>query len=933
MKHQKTAMFLLSAIMMLFLLPPLSLAAVASEEPLAATEISEPTEPTEMSETAELTETDEVTPVSSVTVETVNAMIAALPEASALDEMCDEELNDVYERTQDAYDAYEALSDEERALVVGAEVFEELFAWFNQQVSALAKCTSTTHTLGLTGICSRCDKTFQAELSGTYYLQFTNAYNAASRGNTLTLYGNISLGTFTISKSLTFKLKNASAKLLGTLLTVNATTTFKNGKIMVPVVANEEISLSGIKLMYDLTVCSTVNSKSANTIRTVEVKSGTFTQSGSSCETTNLNISGGTANIKKGDVTTANATAGTISVSDGVVKKLNLNGGKATISGGTITTLNVLATTGTELTGGSFGVITCADGLNPFSFLPDGYAYKDEQGVWVARDESLTTLSNVTVEVCTHRYNGSIFCVACGHECTHESVTDELCDACGKHMAKVPTANVDGVYEIWNAEQLAWFAALVGGTLEGTDKNASADAVLMDEIYIDKDLPTGTVWTPIGCTDSPYTGTFDGNGKTVSGLYCTGENGNGIGLFGVVDGGKVKNFRVYGTITLSETVQKVGGAVGYAKSSAVVSGVTSYVTVSDTRADAEARIGHVGGIVGNLESNSTVTSCTAYGSITLQHAESVGGIVGNASTNNTITDCDNYADIVSNGNSAHVGGVAGSAASGTKLVRCRNYGGVTSNGCDCIGGVVAYANENCKLESCANLGTVTCTASGHAFIGGILGYINNARFAGISDCFNYGSIMTVDTYTNYAGAILGWNRTTNNIYNAGNVFTNNYYLDTSCSSAYGTGGGFVSAAAKDASAFSSGEVAWLLNGKKAEGVWKQIVETDATPVFVGPTVYYDESTYTNDNEILSVTVTESGTNVSVFLLREGSYALVLADRDGARLNTVKTETASSSANNAIVTVTSDLVLGANDTVFLWSALNEMKPLCEPVAVN
>ncbi len=124
-----------------------------------------------------------------------------------------------------------------------------------------------------------------------------------------------------------------------------------------------------------------------------------------------------------------------------------------------------------------------------------------------------------------------------------------------------------------------------------------------------------------------------------------------------------------------------------------------------------------------------------------------------------------------------------------------------------------------------------------------------------------------------------------------------------------------------------------MNDKKPEGVWKQIVQTDITPVFFGPTVYYEDSAYTNDYEILSVTATKSGANVAVFLPEKGNYTLVLADREGARLNTVKTATASSSAKKQTVTVSSDLVLGTNDTVYLWSTLDEMKPLCEPFTVK
>ena len=84
-------------------------------------------------------------------------------------------------------------------------------------------------------------------------------------------------------------------------------------------------------------------------------------------------------------------------------------------------------------------------------------------------------------------------------------------------------------YEISNAEELYWFAALVNGELEGVSQNTSANAVLTADITVNNDVlySDGTLnenysnfitWTPIGYFES-YTGTFDGQGHTISGLY------------------------------------------------------------------------------------------------------------------------------------------------------------------------------------------------------------------------------------------------------------------------------------------------------------------------------------------------------------------------------------------------------------------------------
>ena len=96
----------------------------------------------------------------------------------------------------------------------------------------------------------------------------------------------------------------------------------------------------------------------------------------------------------------------------------------------------------------------------------------------------------------------------------------------------------DTVYEISNAGQLFWFAGLVNGTLNGVEQNTSANAILTANITVNENLldslqydAEGNVsngsdfitWTPIAdCMEdhtTQYSGTFDGNNKTVSGLY------------------------------------------------------------------------------------------------------------------------------------------------------------------------------------------------------------------------------------------------------------------------------------------------------------------------------------------------------------------------------------------------------------------------------
>lgn len=72
-----------------------------------------------------------------IAVESVQAMIDALPTADELRAMTKDGQNAVYTDLQAAYDAYNALTDGQKAEVTGAEIFDQLFEVFNGMVNAL----------------------------------------------------------------------------------------------------------------------------------------------------------------------------------------------------------------------------------------------------------------------------------------------------------------------------------------------------------------------------------------------------------------------------------------------------------------------------------------------------------------------------------------------------------------------------------------------------------------------------------------------------------------------------------------------------------------------------------------------------------------------------------------------------------------------------
>ena len=71
-------------------------------------------------------------------VAAMQARIDALPDAEALPTMDGDAAMAAYDAVQAAYDAYEALTEAQQAEITGADRFEALFGWFNEQVAPLA---------------------------------------------------------------------------------------------------------------------------------------------------------------------------------------------------------------------------------------------------------------------------------------------------------------------------------------------------------------------------------------------------------------------------------------------------------------------------------------------------------------------------------------------------------------------------------------------------------------------------------------------------------------------------------------------------------------------------------------------------------------------------------------------------------------------------
>ena len=290
----------------------------------------------------------------------------------------------------------------------------------------------------------------------------------------------------------------------------------------------------------------------------------------------------------------------------------------------------------------------------------------------------------VTKETESHSIGENGFC-ACNEVYQPAELTTDKYDIDGDDSK-------DAVYEISNAGQLYWFAGLVNGTLSSVTQKTSANAVLTADIVVNKNVlkSDGTVnegtfkeWTPIGNTCngsySPYTGIFDGQNHTISGLYFNQENSYDVGLFGR-NNGKIANAGILDSYF--NGTSKVGGVCGNNYTGTITN---CYNTGS------VSGLGNLGGVNG-YNDGGTITNSYNAGSVSGTERY-VGGVSG-YNDGGTITNCYNVGSV---GGSGYVGGVNGWNKG--IITNCYNTGSVSGTGVN-VGGVIGRNESNASITNC-----------------------------------------------------------------------------------------------------------------------------------------------------------------------------------------------------------------------------------------
>ena len=265
--------------------------------------------------------------------------------------------------------------------------------------------------------------------------------------------------------------------------------------------------------------------------------------------------------------------------------------------------------------------------------------------------------------------------------------------------------------------------------LDAMRDNLGGNYLLMNNLdpttagYEDLASPTanqGKGWQPIGSLLAdpfyffiiepvvPFTGSLDGQGYELRGLFVGRPDEDGVGLLSCLDRGVVKNLGVVNADVTGRVY--VGGLVGENRGTVNNSYFTGSVTGSHHS---------VGGLVGGNSWSGTLSNCYSTGTVT-GDGQYFGGLAGG--NHGTVSNCYSEASVIGTGDS--VGGLAG--ANWGLVSGCHSTGSVS--GVWIVGGLVGW-NHHGTVSNSYSTGNVVGQASVGGLLGGHLdGAVSNSHY-------------------------------------------------------------------------------------------------------------------------------------------------------------------------------------------------------------
>ncbi|WP_026903271.1 GLUG motif-containing protein [Pedobacter glucosidilyticus] len=341
--------------------------------------------------------------------------------------------------------------------------------------------------------------------------------------------------------------------------------------------------------------------------------------------------------------------------------------------------------------------------------------------------------------------------------------------------------------------------------------NLSANYILINSLdensadyatYASSTANTNTGWLPIGDATTKFTGNFNGNNRTISGININRPNTDYQGLFGFANGSSISNLGllavsitgrglvgglagrlgdgistaigtvndvyVTGTVTgnaasTSSTggligissnnnidgcystanvtgVNRIGGLIG--ETSVLTVGTAGFIRNSYTTGTVIGSGERIGGLVGFANINTNISNCYANGAISGQF--SVGGLLGQA-ISVTLSDCSASGATTASGSvadgsgAASCGGLIGDVSGTSTITKSKATGNVTGSGRNC-GGLIGNLLGSPTISLCFATGSATLTATTQGSLGGFVGAINPDVIGSIQNCYAKGNV-------------------------------------------------------------------------------------------------------------------------------------------------------------------------------------------------
>ena len=250
--------------------------------------------------------------------------------------------------------------------------------------------------------------------------------------------------------------------------------------------------------------------------------------------------------------------------------------------------------------------------------------------------------------------------------------------------------------------------ATIAEQINNGELSADTNIVLNGDIDLNATRSTESNWTPIGTSEQPFTGTFDGKGFTIKNL------------------------------TLVENEAKEGkayiGFFGYAKDVTIKNITFKNVNINIPCLDIDHSQGHIGAVAGSLEGTSTIENVTVKGDIKVYATQDANGAsrvavvaggnsYGNVTMKNVHVIASEGSYLIANNNT---GALAGQLQGKSVFENCSSNIDVTVNKFF-AGGIIGLAAGDQLFVNCHTTGDIAVVAGrngkahDHYRVGGIAG--------------------------------------------------------------------------------------------------------------------------------------------------------------------------------------------------------------------